>query len=82
MHPYILELVARERMADMHATAANYRLKREAAAGRAARKSRTSRSVSDRVELTWPDGVSSVVELPQQSAPAHSQGRGLAGSRR
>jgi hypothetical protein len=85
MHPYILEAVARERIADMHAVAAAYRLAREAAGGRAPAQ-RKHRSLAirrrHRVELVWPDGVSSVVELPRQSAPADGQRRGLAGSRR
>jgi hypothetical protein len=84
MHPYILEAVARERIADMHRAAAKHSLAREAAAARAARRRQTSRPVSGwrhhTVELVWPDGVSSVVELP--SVPAEGQGRGLAGSRR
>lgn len=84
MHPYILEAVARERIADMHAVAAKHRLAREAAAARGAR--RPSRSLSGRrhhrFELVWPDGVRSLVELPRQSAPAEDHKRGLAGSRR
>jgi hypothetical protein len=85
MHPYILEAVARERIADMHAAAAKYRLKKEAAAARAARGRRASWSIAGwrhhRVELVWPDGVASVVEVPRQSAPANED-RGLAGTRR
>lgn len=85
MHPYILEAVAREQIAHMHAVAAAHRLTREAAEGRA-RTPRKHRRVAvrrnHRVELVWPDGVSSVVELPRQSQSARNQGRGLAGSRR
>jgi len=84
MHPYILEAEAREKIADMHRVAAAHQRAREAAAGHAQtqRKGRISRRQPHRVELVWPDGVSSVVEVPQQSVPAHTEGRGLAGTRR
>jgi hypothetical protein len=88
MHPYILEAVAKERIADMHAVAAAHRLAREAAAGRgrAARKHRAISAMASRrhrkVELVWPDGVTTVVELSQQSSLADGERHGLAGSRR
>jgi len=84
MHPYITEAVARERIADMHRAAAAHRLARQAAAARAEtqRERRESRRQPHRVELIWPDGVSTVVEVPQQSVPAHADGRGLTSSRR
>jgi hypothetical protein len=84
MHPYILEAVARERTADMLAVAAKHRLAREAAGHTQARR-RHLPVVSRRqhsIELVWPDGIRSVVELPRQSEPARTRGRGLAGSRR
>jgi len=88
MHPYIMAAVAREHIADMHRTAAAYQLARDAAAGHARppRRRRMSWLVpgrrGHRVELVWPDGVSSVVELPRPSGPARREGRGLAGMRR
>jgi hypothetical protein len=84
MHPYMLEGVARERIADMHRVAAAHRLVREAAAGevRAPRTRWIGGRRHHRVELVWPDGVSSVVELPRTSVSARHEGRGLAGSRR
>jgi len=84
MHPYMLEGVARERIADMLRVAAGPRLVREAAAGeiRAPRKRWIGGRRQHRVELVWPDGVSSVVELRRSSESARHEGRGLADSRR
>jgi hypothetical protein len=83
MHPYMLEGVARERIADWHRAAAAHRLVSEA--DRDVRAPR-ARWIGGRrhhgVELVWPDGVSSVVELPRSAMSARNEGRGLAGSRR
>ena len=88
MHPYMLEGVAREKIADMHRVAAAHQLARDAATDDARAPRRrlmswlTSGRRQHRVELVWPDGVSSVVELPRQSTPARHEGRGLTGIRR
>ena len=83
MHPYMLEGVARERIADWHRVAAAHRLVRDAAAGEArAPRTRWIGRRHHRVELVWPDGVSSVVEVPPTSVSARHEGRGLADSRR
>jgi len=85
MHPYILEAVAKERIAHIQAVAAKQRLAREASGHSRARRRHHLAAVGRRqhsIELVWPDGVSSVVELPGPSEPARTRGRGLADSRR
>jgi hypothetical protein len=77
MHPTISELIVRQRIAEMHSAAAARRQAREAAASQPEGLPRR-----DRVELVWPDGVSSVVELPSESAHGAGRGRGLASSKR
>jgi hypothetical protein len=52
MHPYILETVARERIADMHAVASAHRLARDAAEGRA-RVRRKRRQIATRLIFIW-----------------------------
>ncbi|MBO0833202.1 MAG: hypothetical protein J2P28_08165 [Actinobacteria bacterium] len=88
MHPYIAEALAQDRIAEMHSVAARYRLAKEAAGGAVRAPGKRRRSLlptgrrQGRVELVWPDGITSVVELSEQSAATTAQGCGLAGSRR
>ncbi len=73
MHPEVLRAMAAERTAELRAGAVRSR-RANAAANRCAnrRTGRLSRlsagDRSHRVELTWPDGVRSVVSVPQQAA--------------
>jgi hypothetical protein len=84
MNPYVTPLVAQTIMADRLAAAEAYRRAKAARDGRTSRKNRLSWALPGRryrrVELTWPDGVRSVVSAPEPSAG--NQARGLAGSRR
>jgi hypothetical protein len=86
MNPYVTSLVAQAVVADKLAAAEAYRRGRAARVGRTSRKTRLSFPLPGRryhrVELRWPDGVSSVVGAPEQPTSPGSQARGLAGSRR
>jgi hypothetical protein len=86
MNPYVTPLVAQTLIAEKLAAAEEYR---RAKAARAARPARTTRlswplggRLHRRVELTWPDGVRSVVEVPRQLERDTEAARGLAGNRR
>ena len=87
MNPYILEGVAREQIADWQATATNYRLAKDATAsrGRAPRPRWLSWTTAgrrhDSVELVWPDGVSSIIEVPRQPQRDDMAASGLANRR-
>lgn len=100
MHPYITAELARLRIAELHAAAAEQRLAREARAARKAagelpgqrlarrlaaawrwldRTGAGRRPAADwpeRVELTWPDGVRSVIELPPLAPPGPAPSSG------
>jgi hypothetical protein len=86
MNPYVTPAVAQVVIADRLAAAEAYRLAKAARVGRTSRKLRPSRSLPGRrhgrVELTWPDGVRSVVEVPRQPQRDDEAARGLAGNRR
>lgn len=86
MNPYVTPTVAQTVIADRLAAAEAYRRAKAARVGRPSRKLRRSRSLSGRwhrrVELTWPDGVRSVVEVPPQPQRDDEAARGLAGNRR
>jgi len=86
MNPYVTPSVAQAIIADRLASAEAYRQAKAARAGRTSRKARPSRPQHGRwhrrVELTWPDGVRSVVEVPRQPQRDDEAARGLAGNRR
>jgi hypothetical protein len=79
-------MVAETVIADRIAAAEAYRRAKAARAGRPSRKARASWTLPARwhrrVELTWPDGVRSVVEVPRQPQRDDDMARGLAGNRR
>lgn len=86
MNPYVTPTVAQTVIADRLAAAEKYRRAKAARVGRKSRKLRQSRSLSGRwhrrVELTWPDGVRTVVEVPRQPQRDDQAAPGLAGNRR
>lgn len=86
MNPYVTPAVAQAIIADRLASAEAYRQAKAARAGRKLRKALPSRPLHGRwhrrVELTWPDGVRSVVEVPRQPQRDDEAVRGLAGNRR
>lgn len=86
MNPYVTPQVAETVIADRLAAAESYRRAKAARVGRTSRKARSGRPLAGRwhrrVELTWPDGVRSVVEVPRQPQRDDEASRGLAGNRR
>ncbi len=80
MHPYITARIAEQRVADMRAAAdARRQLKAAQPDGAGLRARRRSwqlpRRHSRRLELTWPDGVCSVVPADRApTRPARSTG--------
>jgi len=89
MNPYVTPMVAQTVIADRLAAAEAYRRAKAARDGRVGRTSRKLRPSlpqsgrwHPRVELTWPDGVRSVVEVPRQPQRDGEAARGLAGNRR
>jgi hypothetical protein len=86
MNPYVTPMVAQTVIADRLAAAETYRRAKAARGGRRSWKLQLSWPQTGRwhrrVELTWPDGVRTVVEVPRQSQPGDEAARGLAGNRR
>jgi hypothetical protein len=85
MHPYISEAIARQQIADWQSAAAT-----SAWAGTTdglrPRRRRLNWPLFGRryrrVELVWPDGVSSVVAVADPRAAGDDRARGLTGTRR